>query len=74
MKGRYLVTSPRNSECGSARLKDLHWHEWFTDYSGGLVYLHVKGDDGTWHRVFCRKPCDKPRIGRFGGELYWLVP
>lgn len=44
------VSSPRNSECGSAHLHHLDWSAWFTD--GGLItnwsatrhqmYLHVR--------------------------------
>lgn len=36
------VNSPRNSDCGSAKLADLDWSQWFTDNTSGGFYLHVR--------------------------------
>lgn len=71
---RLLVTSPRNSVCGSARLADLDWSEWWTDNWGvpGVLYLFVAGPDGSAHRVYC-KHTETPRLAMRGGKLYWLV-
>jgi hypothetical protein len=68
-----LVSSPRNSKCSSARLKDLDWQRgWWTDDSFGMHYIHVHHKDGeTIHRVYC-KSSDRPRIQMDKGRLYWL--
>jgi hypothetical protein len=67
------VNSPRNSECGSARLQDLDWSNWWTDTSAGQHYLHVAHRDGeTFHRVYCRLG-GPARIGMRNGLLYWLL-
>lgn len=72
---RLIVNSRRNSVCGSARLKDLDWENWFTDRTGqGCIYLHVlKVYDDTWHRVFCRLHSETPRLEMVKGRLYWLI-
>lgn len=68
------VNSPRNSECGSARLQDLDWSNWWTDTSAGDHYLHVASLDGeTRHRVYCRVSTTAARLGQRAGVLYWLV-
>ena len=75
MKTRRLkVNSRRNSECGSARLGELYWSQWFDDFSFGDHdhYLHVAGPDNSWHRVRCRHQA-KPRLECIDGMLYWLV-
>lgn len=70
---RHRVNSPRNSICGSARLEELDWENWFTDTGFGTMYLHVQSLDGeTWHRVCCRKTA-APRLRLQDGVLYWLV-
>lgn len=80
---RLLVSSPRNSTCGSAKLSELDWSEWFTDglslflngaqYPLRSSYLHVHHRDGeTIHGVYCRHS-DTPRLAMRGGKLYWLI-
>lgn len=79
---RLKVESPRNSECGSARLRDLNFSEWWTDsWTGegiaGITHLKVphkggEGMEGTVHRVYC-KHSEKPRLMWKNGTLYWLV-
>ena len=70
---RRRVNSPRNSICGSAILADLDWTNWFTDTTGGGLYLHVQSLDGqTWARVYCRH-ADTPRLRLQAGVLYWLI-
>lgn len=70
---RRRVNSRRNSICGSARLADLDWSNWFTDTTGGGLYLHVRSlDEEAWHRVQCRKAWG-PRLKLVDGELFWLV-
>lgn len=75
---RYRAASSRNSECGSALIKDLDFSRWFTDGAPGDLYLHVyKADptgagDTTIHRVYCRHS-DSPRLELCAGTLYWLV-
>jgi hypothetical protein len=68
-----LVANPKNSQCNSAKLKDLDWDRgWWTDDSFGMHYLHVYHKDGeTIHRVYCRH-CQQPRIEHKRGKLYWL--
>jgi len=62
----------RNSVC-AVPLERLDWSNWFTDGTGGGLYLHVWSKDGdTCHRVHCRKT-DKPRLCFKGGVLFWLV-
>lgn len=77
---RRIVNSPRNSDCGSAKLSDLDWSNWWIDLSFGQFYLHVRrahprldgpGDE-SWHRVHCRATND-PRIRLMGGRLYWII-
>lgn len=78
----FRVAHPRNSTCGSARITDLDFSEWWTDGGSGspwgLAYLKVphkggNGMEGTVHRVHCRYT-DTPRLAMREGELYWLVP
>ncbi len=70
---RLKINSRRNSKCGSAKLAELDWSNWYTDDSGGGRYLHVAGRDGeTFHRVFCRRQ-EKPKICLVDGELMWVV-
>lgn len=68
-----LVSSPRNSKCGTAKFKDLDWNKgWWTDDSFGMHYLHVHHKDGeTIHRVYCRS-AERPRLQVTNGKLYWL--
>lgn len=67
------INSARNSECGSAKLAELDWSEWWTDDSFESVYLHVRHRDGeTVHRVRCRQT-QRPRIGFRNGMLCWLI-
>lgn len=69
---RYVVASKRNSAC-TAQLDRLDWGHWFTDNTGGGLYLHVWTKDGqTCHRVFCRHS-NAPRLKFEGGALIWLV-
>lgn len=79
---RRAIASPRNSACGSARLADLDWAHWWTDTSGGALYLHVRRlhpaldgtdpRDATWHRVYCRHTA-RPRLSVHAGRLFWLI-
>lgn len=79
---RRAVASRRNSMCGSARLEDLDWSNWFADGRGGELYLHVRRlhpdfdgtdpRDATWHRVFCRQT-DRARLTLIDGKLFWLI-
>jgi hypothetical protein len=73
---RLRVDSRRNSTCGSARLDDLDWSEWWTGtgLSGKMFILHVRHKEmrDTSHRVYCRTS-DTPRLAFRGGVLYWLV-
>lgn len=81
---RRRVSNPRNSSCGSARLADLDWANWFTDDG----YIHVRRNnpdldggrhgDETWHRVHARIPAGlpkdiRPRLALYGGVLFWLI-
>jgi len=67
------INSPRNSDCGSARLSELDWSNWWTDTSAGDHYLHVAHrQNQTFHRVYCRAN-ERPRIGQRDGVLYWLI-
>jgi hypothetical protein len=50
----------------------LDWSRWFTDGTGGGLYLHVYGPDDSIQRVYCRRT-DSPRLSFMGGELWWLV-
>ena len=69
---RRRVNSPRNSIC-CLRLADLDWTNWFTDTTGGGLYLHVQSlDRDTWHTVYCRKTA-APRLRLMGGVLFWLI-
>lgn len=75
----HKVNSRRNSACGSARLEDLKWTDWWTDsgFTAKGMYLHVShigtgGHEGTSHRVYC-KLTETPRLMLKNGELYWLV-
>lgn len=66
---RLSVASRRNSVCGSAKLADLDWSNWWQD----LWHIHVLHKDGeTWHRVFCRRD-ERPRLEMRNGKLMWLV-
>lgn len=72
------VSSPRNSECGSASLAELDWTDWWEDSTGwmwGCTYIHVASRDGeTKHRVFCRHEKARGiRLAMRAGVLYWLV-
>lgn len=73
---RLRVYSSRNSACGSARLADLDWSEWWTGtgFSGQMFVLHVRHKvmRDTSHRVYCRHT-DTPRLACRDGALYWLV-
>jgi hypothetical protein len=79
---RRRVDNPRNSECGSARIGDLDWSSWFTDGTGGGLYLHVRRNipdldggqpgDETRHRFYCRLT-SKPRLAFRDGALWWLI-
>ena len=70
---RRRVNSPRNSICGSATLAELDWSHWFTDTTGGGLYLHVRSLDAeTWHRVYCRQTA-APRLRLLDDVLFWLV-
>jgi hypothetical protein len=76
------IQSQKNSTCGSARLRDLDWSNWWMDQSVNCVYLHVRRlhpeYDGnceahaTWHRVHCRMT-DAPRIAVRNGKLCWVI-
>ena len=67
------VSSHRYSICGSEKLENLNWRDWWLDTSFGYRYLHVASKDGeTRHRVCC-KQSKCPRIGFSRGKLYWLV-
>ena len=69
---RYPVANRRHS-VSTATLDRLDWTRWFTDGTGGRLYLHVWTKDGeTCHRVFCRHS-DTPRLSCDGGMLRWLV-
>lgn len=81
-----LVASDRNSYCGSARLRDLDWSQWWTDgwiHTGRsgrvipLLYLHVAGPDGSWHRVGPMRRKGEVeawvRLEFSKGKLYWLI-
>ena len=71
---RLKVNSKRNSVCGSAKMSELDWSNWWSEGSvlNGL-YLNVKHKDGeTVHRVFCLAS-RYPRLRLIDGELYWLV-
>lgn len=74
------VNSDKNSTCYSAKLSDLNWNEWWTDYgfSGIDFYLHVAHKNGeTSHRVYCKgryiNGIVKARLKFKDGILYWLV-
>jgi hypothetical protein len=73
---RRKVNSNRNSSCGSVKLSDLDWTNWFTDTSFETHYLHVTHKDGYAiggiHRVHC-KLAENPRLAMQNGELYWLI-
>ncbi len=70
---RHRVNSPRNSICGSAILADLDWTNWFTDTTGGGLYLHVRSlDEEAWYPVYCRQTA-AARLLMQDGVLYWLV-
>ena len=77
---RRAVENPRNSACGSARLRDLDFSTWWTDNSGeGGIYLHVphrpiRGLEGTVHRVWPRyiKGYRCNRMEQTRTRLYWL--
>lgn len=64
------VSFPRNSVCGSERLINLNFYDWWTE--AHTRYIHVAGPDGTRHRVFCRAS-DTPRLASVDNVLYWLV-
>jgi hypothetical protein len=70
----YAVASPRNSRCGSAKLKTLNFDHWFTDNSFDMMYLHVHSasGDGSIHRVTCAYS-SRPRLQWNDGSLWWLV-
>lgn len=69
-----LVADPRKSMCGSARLEELDWRNWWMDTSFNRLYLHVRHKNGeTLHRVYCRR-CDNPRLAMAAGHLVWLYP
>lgn len=69
---RYLVADRRHSE-SAMPLDRLDWGRWFTDNTGGGLYLHVWAKSGdTCHRVYCRHS-DGPRLSCDGGVLSWLV-
>lgn len=68
---RLKVNSRRHSYCAMP-VGWLDWSRWFTDGSGGRLYLHVYGPDDTIQRVYCRKT-DTPRLEFMGGQLWWLV-
>jgi len=75
------VANPRNSVCGSAKIRELDWSCWFTNTWDGerfthLTVRHSRGaydpNERTFHRVYCRG-CEFPRLGLERGKLYWLI-
>ena len=70
---RYECFRHQHSRCGSAKLADLDWSRWFSDSTGGGLYLHVWHQDGeTIHRVTCAYSA-RPRLESVDGVLFWLV-
>ena len=70
------VNSRRNSIC-TIPLSKLDWNTWWTDTSGGQLFLHVgckvapPGEDTVWC-VWCRDVLC-PRLMMRDGILYWLI-
>ena len=77
---RRSVFNPRNSTCGSARVKDLSVHWWFTDNSDpASIYIHAcRWKDRTYHRVWPRLisgyTCKRIAMRNYihGARLFWL--
>lgn len=68
---RLRVNSHRNSYCAMP-VGWLDWSRWFTDGTGGELYLHVYGPDDSIQRVYCRRST-RPRLEFMEGQLWWLV-
>lgn len=69
---RRRVDDPRNSR-SVLPIKQLNFRKWWTDNTGGGLYLHVEHQDGERvSRVRCRLT-DSPRLFQDKGVLYWLI-
>lgn len=70
---QYKVNDKINSDCGSSKLSDLDYSNWFTDTSNNMFYLHIKSlHDESIHRVFCKHD-DEPRLALENNVLYWVI-
>ena len=73
---RRAVFSPRNSVCGSTRVRELSKQKWWTDNSDpASLYIHAcHQSDKTYHRVWPRPipgyVCK--RLEMKWGTLIWM--
>lgn len=67
------VLNRNNSECSTAKLKDLDFTSFYTDRFFAPIYIHAyRKSDDTFHRVFSK---DKTviNVGMENGNLFWIV-
>jgi hypothetical protein len=77
---RRRVDVPRNSFCGSIKIRDLDFTEWFTgSWPDRSIYLLIPHEslqvrDKSIHRVYPRivNGYSCSRLGMKQGRLYWL--
>ena len=77
---RRNVFNPRNSMCGSARIRELSPYWWWTDNSdpATLCIYALRWSDRTYHRVGPRQipgyTCKRieMRNQMYGTKLFWI--